>query len=326
MDELQTLLYETRYSQLPSEFPDLNIYPKFKNTKKFEITIGPNEKVFIPAGWFHWVFSEDGLNVAIGVKTPVTTWKQGDPDPPPPHKEPHTLDWNLEKLMRFPAQMAYTISENGEFPSNYVANRYTEHAFSVKKITFKKFYDSKLKNLYIMQGALSPIQSLWASWGGVSTTLHYDLGDTWLHQIYGKKRIIFFPPSDYENVYVFNTINPKCISMMKDSVYMSIRKNHLNEFINENTAFRLVLVTYYTDVLRIEAPNEKFAITIVNPDEPGYNPSESITIIMLTEDGEVQIGSNFKSKFSKDTILSFPSCIMFRWQCSVPVKVYYEIK
>jgi hypothetical protein len=160
----------------------------------------------------------------------------------------------------------------------------------------------------------------------VSTTLHYDLGDTWLHQIYGKKRILFFPPSDYENVYVFNPINPKCITMMRDSVFMSIKKNHLREFINEKIAFRLVLVTYYTEVLRIEAPNEKFDITTVNPDEPGYSPSEAITIIMLTEDGEVQIGSNFKSKFTKDTILSFPSCIMFRWQCSVPVKVYYEIK
>ena len=59
-----------RYSYITTEFPDRKQFPKFYEAKRIEIILEPGDMLYLPAGWYHWVFSEDpdpdtGLNVAL---------------------------------------------------------------------------------------------------------------------------------------------------------------------------------------------------------------------------------------------------------------------
>ena len=62
-----------RFSIIPNEHPPVDIYPLYYKAKKIEVTIKQGEYLFIPAGWFHYVFSEkydnsmedDNLNIAV---------------------------------------------------------------------------------------------------------------------------------------------------------------------------------------------------------------------------------------------------------------------
>src|SRR5947209_6803891 len=59
-----------RFSRIPNDNPDDNIYPLYKFAKRIELTLQEGDAVFIPAGWFHFVFSEEvgstlKLNTAV---------------------------------------------------------------------------------------------------------------------------------------------------------------------------------------------------------------------------------------------------------------------
>ena len=61
--EVGQFFNERRFSRIEEEFPDKNQFPLYYKANKTEITIGPGDGLFIPSGWFHFVFSEgDGLN------------------------------------------------------------------------------------------------------------------------------------------------------------------------------------------------------------------------------------------------------------------------
>jgi len=71
-DQINNIITQRRFSVVPSEFPDINTYPLFYQAKKVEVILNEGEYLFIPAGWFHFVFSEkidddpnNNLNVAM---------------------------------------------------------------------------------------------------------------------------------------------------------------------------------------------------------------------------------------------------------------------
>ncbi|KYC42615.1 hypothetical protein WA1_15550 [Scytonema hofmannii PCC 7110] len=52
-------------SHLNIDKPDLDKFPKFQNAKSIECTLEPGEMLFIPAFWWHQVYSLDQINIAI---------------------------------------------------------------------------------------------------------------------------------------------------------------------------------------------------------------------------------------------------------------------
>ena len=62
---MEEFFAERKYSQIPEEFPDQDTYPLFYTAHKREYNLAPGDKLFIPAGWFHFVYSEEGFNYAL---------------------------------------------------------------------------------------------------------------------------------------------------------------------------------------------------------------------------------------------------------------------
>ena len=65
---------QRRFSKIPSPYPKKDDYKNYYDCKRIEVEIKPNEMLFIPAGWFHFVISEktdeiSKLNVAVSFFT-----------------------------------------------------------------------------------------------------------------------------------------------------------------------------------------------------------------------------------------------------------------
>ncbi len=52
-------------SQLNIDKPDIDKFPKFQKAKYMECLLEPGEMLFIPAFWWHQVYSQDQLNISI---------------------------------------------------------------------------------------------------------------------------------------------------------------------------------------------------------------------------------------------------------------------
>ena len=68
---------------IEDEFPDKEKFPLYYKAHKQEFIIEPGQMLFIPPGWFHFVFSEDpdpetGLNFAVNYwYEPSEEWVEG---------------------------------------------------------------------------------------------------------------------------------------------------------------------------------------------------------------------------------------------------------
>lgn len=219
-------LGELKYSSVTSEFPDKSKYPLFYQANKHEITIRAGEKLFIPAGWFHFVFSEEtdeesGLNVALNFWFfPLNNWKPGDPSSMLPHKKKHDLNPSMKDIFGN-QKLRCTYSDlNGFFPSDRIFHRFPEGKLCHHYLTFNEFYESKNHKMYIIQHGdinlekYAPdypngiyMSSAWANFGKACSAIHYDEHDNWLYQLKGSKRVILFPHEDRHLMYLFNNLD-----------------------------------------------------------------------------------------------------------------------
>lgn len=67
---IELFYYQRTHSKIPSEFPPKDIYPLYYDAKSISITLNEGDMLFIPCGWFHFVFSENvnpdtKLNISI---------------------------------------------------------------------------------------------------------------------------------------------------------------------------------------------------------------------------------------------------------------------
>ena len=220
MDEF---LFDAHFSSITNEYPDRNKFPKYYNAKKIEFTICAGQKLFIPRGWFHWVFSEtDGeeLNVAVNYWYNSNNWNVGDEytSDLPIKSSFNTRDINYVDMLRNCPTDMYVSSTNMNFVSTpRIMHQFPDSNYSRSRTTFDMFYSMKDKKSYIMElrdrrlDEYAPpykeplIDAMWwVNWGGITSGLHFDNWDNWLCQISGKKRVILFAPNEYDNLYTFN--------------------------------------------------------------------------------------------------------------------------
>lgn len=214
-----SFLDERRFSYICDEFPCKIKYPLYYKAHKREYIINPGEMIFIPAGWFHLVYSEGtGLNFAINYNLKDGyNFTEGENGLYTPHVEkcdiqPHK---NILKYFKPETKLRVLNDSSGAIPSDILLHRYPQTNFSLK--TVSEFLRDEKQNEYLMQNVADfplPVPSvvttgysaaLWANFGGVRTYIHYDLQNNWLCQLSGRKRILIFPPEDREYLY---TINP----------------------------------------------------------------------------------------------------------------------
>lgn len=189
--------------------------------RKREYVIHPGQKLRIPSGWFHMVFSEgDCLNVALNFfdEQDQLFSREDKVSSEEPRIEASEIgvDVDLYTYVERDSKLR-TIrrhnSENGVFISNLVKHRYPGQMEETQK-TLQEFIDEHDPDEYLLQGNTSTKDGyLWVNWGNVHSMLHYDTSDNWLHQIKGRKRVVMFPPDDRRLLYVWNSLP---IDMIQD--------------------------------------------------------------------------------------------------------------
>jgi Cupin-like domain len=233
-EDFQTFMKEYKYSEIIDEFPDKEKYPLYYEASPHEYTIKPGEKLFIPAGWFHVVYSEDvdketGLNFALNYwYDPVNGWKDGQPSTLLPRIEKHSIP-RLDPNVVFgdePIRVIHTRL-NGLFPSDRIFQRFPGKC-AVDFITFREFYEAKNPNMYVIQAPSekfrkympeyptpSTIMAAWINYGKARCLIHYDEYDNWLCQLQGTKRVVLFPHEDRDKLYMFNPVPIGVINTIK---------------------------------------------------------------------------------------------------------------
>ena len=169
-------------------YPENNInFIDYNNAKKIEITLNPNDMLFIPAGWFHYVLSETvdetlKLNIATSYFTEYSGCIDCDVDENKNYvntikiennnvdyttyaknSEPFYIKnsqpkvkWTLKKLKNHFKDNILTINKSKYklFLSNYI-KKYNQDCCQEIQMTFDEFLkigkNDELNNYYLMQ-------------------------------------------------------------------------------------------------------------------------------------------------------------------------------
>jgi len=220
---------DKRYSQITEKYPDPKLFPLYYKAKRYEYILRPGEMLFIPTGWFHFVFSDEpdtetGLCVAFNI------WhgkqENRDDSDKSPKIEWHSINSKefLEKFKNL-GKVSCVKSSSGYFPPRQFHFRYPfmKEIF----ITFEEFLYAKNSEQYMMSPLGNAFDKFipenivndentqcytWINWGNCNTLPHYDGQDNWLCQILGKRRVILFPQSERDKLYLFNSYPLKLIN------------------------------------------------------------------------------------------------------------------
>lgn len=234
MSNIEHYMVLKKYSRILDEFPDKEKFPFYYRARKHEFTINEGEMLLIPAGWFHFVFSEDanidsGLNFAMNFwYDPENNWRDGHISGILPRVEKHELSHLTPRdIFKSDEKMHCVYSKlNGLFPSNRTFSQFPRMCHG-ECMTFDEFYETKNPRYYIIQQETDAIKkyapkyptklfkyAAWVNFGNVRSLIHYDEQDNWLCQIQGKRRVILFPPEDRIYLYMFNDMPmDKCNSV-----------------------------------------------------------------------------------------------------------------
>lgn len=224
--------HERRYSQVTEEFPCKIKFPLFYQARKQILTIHPGQKLYIPFGWFHMVYSEgDEFNFAINFFVPNGSVEaEGAPSLEEPRVEPSELgEVNPVSLFKKSEKIRILHTKSGVFPTDYLRERF-KNEYEVKDKTIEEFMNDRDPGDYVMQWKTN-IEggTAWINWGNVRTHLHYDTATNWLHQIKGTKRVILFPPDDRDLLYMWNSYPIKLVYQLAQDCNVTVKKNQVPE-------------------------------------------------------------------------------------------------
>ena len=224
--DTEEFFHERRYSPIESEFPCPLQYPLYYKAHKQVHVIEPGQKLYIPFGWFHMVYSEgDELNVAVNFFTDVKfRIKEAQYTPETPRVEKSELP-PIDILKVFGNNQVKIIhTKTGLFASDFLKSKYGS-IITTKEKTIQEFLKDKDRGDYIMQNKCSiPGGNIWINWGCIRTLLHYDTSSNWLHQVSGRKRVILFPPEDRPLLYTLNPYPVELVQQLVSDPHVTIKR------------------------------------------------------------------------------------------------------
>jgi hypothetical protein len=256
---IQAWFDDRRYSQITEKFPDRTKFPFYYQAKKMEIVLRPGEMLFIPLGYFHFVFSEEP-DEETGLCMAMNFWFNNKENMEDSLLNPkfgwHSINAknvlddmkNCEKILISSHSQNFfpPIQFNFKFP--LVRHKY---------VTFKEFLQCKNSEHYIAQyenemfKKYIPVNletnhfkfQVWVNWGNCCTQPHYDGNDNWLCQLLGKRRVILFHQDQRDKLYIYNNYPLKVIyniyNHIEDSCIANINKSVLDENLIEELLISL---------------------------------------------------------------------------------------
>jgi hypothetical protein len=237
-----------KYSEIITEFPDKEKYNLYYTAKKYEVLLKEGDILFIPQGWFHYVFSEgvnenSKLNVAINfwydnVKKEITVNENNTENNTEdiqikhsiinndtfmyhsshslPFLSRHSIQPTFDDIKNiFSKPMLFEESKIKCFISPRIKDLYEKYMCKVFG-NFQDFYENK--SSYILEerdprlrgiadafNINTPLLSShwWINHGNnVHSMLHCDNANNIFCQLMGSKRVILFPPSESDKLYL----------------------------------------------------------------------------------------------------------------------------
>ena len=227
-------------SQITEEFPDKTKFPLYYEAKRQEFTINEGEMIFIPAGWWHFVFSEEP-NPETRINYSINFWYCERPEwiegksceNYVPYVKNHEFTFNEINPTNMLKNRILIVnkSDNRCFVPAVLCHHYNNNQ-EVAYMNYETFLTMNEYPVYILENTLSDLEkyapkmdtdvktaNFWINFGNVQTVNHYDGLDNWLCQIQGKKRLILFPPEEREKLYPINPYSLELVlSLMTDVV------------------------------------------------------------------------------------------------------------
>ncbi len=226
-EEYYNFYQERRYSYITSPTPDYNKFPLYYTAEKEEYIIEAGQCLFIPKFYFHIVIAEEvdektQLNVSACYFYP----SKNDISP---HVINHKID--LDPMNIFPKDkiLEVTRTKGDCFLSNFVRRKFP-YENTYLYMTFDEFYETKNKKLCIIdpyhEFDKAPLHTVDANtcqirmnFGkGTCCMLHCDGMDSAVCQIQGRKRILVFPPSERDKLYIMNPYNTELIDIIHRNI------------------------------------------------------------------------------------------------------------
>lgn len=236
-----------KYSEIITEFPDKEKYNLYYTAKKYEVLLKESDILFIPQGWFHYVFSDEAnesskLNVAINfwydnvpkIKQ-ITQNETSEVDEVQikhstinndtfiyhashslPFLSRHSIQPTFEDIKNiFSRPMLFEESKIKCFISPRIKDLYDKYMCKIFG-NFQDFYenkssyileelDHKLRGIADSFNIDTPLLSShwWINHGNhVHSMLHCDNANNIFCQLMGSKRVILFPPSEADKLYL----------------------------------------------------------------------------------------------------------------------------
>lgn len=202
----------TKYSYDSPPRPNPFKYPLFYFTCPAVFELHPGEVLYIPYGWWHWVFSK-GENIAIN-----QWFKTKKSDKPFKFINKNKLD--LTNFFNRVDGMGMGLAQNNPNIQSYVRpNAYPIDNDEIKFMgplkDFMEISKDKKYSGFVIEGQLpkefidgvpdrvetNSKYNLWYYSNDANSGLHYDNYGNFLCQIKGTKKIYLFPPSDSKFLY-----------------------------------------------------------------------------------------------------------------------------
>jgi len=356
--DVEQFFSERRFSKIVDEFPDKNLYPLYYTAHKLEISIGPGEGIFIPAGWFHFVFSNGELNTAVNFWH-VAKMEEGVRNKDSPIKFRHEIkDLELDEN----TEVEVSLTKTNIVGTRSVKSRCKDTLLQEVTKPLKQFYEEKDPHSYVVQSRQFPHldkhridkesefrqNTVWINFGNIRTLLHYDLDDNYLCQVEGTKRVLLFPPEDRDLLYLWNPYPLEIINSLEVMFYNPdeihtftkiISKEDCNRFINQGLTLednQIILQKYYEKLLGY---HEKMGTNVsVHQGAPSFTvikSSEISKVILFPQFAYVIIfleSTVFRHKCAKlhpvpGSMAIFPNTFSFKWwidECYILVPTVTE--
>lgn len=224
----------TSHSSIPTYPPNINTYPNFYNCKESIFILNPGDMLYIPKGWFHWVFSYPDTNFKNLAISYIVDNYAGKIYNEFSYKKPYVFTLNkkentffnlsFEKLKQMHPSKKHTVFKSKKNTFIPVKKSSLKHNILLESLTFSEIETIKDFNLYIGQagsmGIYKPPEcvfngfpdstfkcfhwcaSFLKSTDYIESGLHYDNTHNILIQISGKKLVRLYKPSDIKNMYL----------------------------------------------------------------------------------------------------------------------------
>ena len=248
MDDVDVFLEDNRYCKMLSQTPDPVEFPLYYKARKLEYILNPGDRLFIPAGWYHFFCSETA-DEELGINLSVNFWyysQNWNPEKWHPTDDRHYETEMSPKLERhdIPAEDILEILRNKKhlrclrsktlvFPPYQKKLQYPKGYMNWELMTLDELLETKNPQYYMLQNETCTSElsrfntfeyptdlqttAIWLNFGQKAISLmHYDNNDNLYCQLKGTRRVVLAHPSERDNLYAYNPLPLDILRKLKN--------------------------------------------------------------------------------------------------------------